>query len=120
MYDLLNCLVELLQGAYALLRAVLVLFDTFYGCLGSSHGSYVADAALDGCLTDVAVINRALLAGGSIDDQVYFLVRDRIQNVRASLTQLEDAGYRDAFLLDHIAGTTGRNQLEAALMQASC
>lgn len=62
MYDLLNRLVELLQRVYPLLRAVLVRLDTFYGRLGCCHGGYVADTALDRCLTDVAVINRAFLA----------------------------------------------------------
>ena len=80
----------------------------------------VRDALADGCLTDIAVIMNAGLTDRGVDDQIDLMICDGIQNVRTAFVNLVDLGVRNTESSDHVAGVTGRHDLEAGFVEITC
>ena len=106
-----------LQRLHADASALLRGLDALCTCLRSCHCRDVADAVLDRSLSDVAVVVRRGLAGGSVDYQLDLAVGDLVRNVRSAFVDLEDLLGRDAFLRDEVVASAGGKYLEAQLVE---
>ena len=71
-------------------------FDPGCSRPGSREGRGVWHAILHGRLTDLVIVRQGILAGRRVDHQSNRVVFDLIENVRASLADLEDALRLDA------------------------
>ena len=114
-----NQRVELLQGARRALLLVRDGADAGDGRPRRGHGGDVEDAAADGGLADDAVVLRALLVVGGVDDDVDVPAGDEVHRVGLAVVQLVHALDRDAQALDDVRRAAGRAELEAALGKAA-
>ena len=108
---------DLLQGFHFPVAMQLHVVDALGGCPGGSHGGHIRNLGLDGGFPQVAVVIHAVLSGRRVDDQVNVAVGDQIQDIGASLVELLHLFGLDAGLGDQVVGTSGSQDLEAALCE---
>jgi hypothetical protein len=64
--------------------------DASGGGQGSSQGGDIGDFKFDGGLADIGIIMFAQFAAGGIDDQVYFLAHDAVDDVGPARASSEE------------------------------
>ena len=79
------------------------------------HGCSVIDAMLLGTVTNGRGIGNRLTTFSGINNQVYFVALNHIDNMRTTLFYLVDYGYGQASLLNQLCCPCGSDQFKAKI-----
>lgn len=112
--------VELLERLDCVCTSASYSLDALNSSLCSRNSSNIEYTLADSALSDVAVVLKALLVIGSVDDDIYLAVGDSVKNIGSALLELADLFSLDAVLGEQIICSACSDYLEAESLKILC